>query len=175
MAAVVLRELQEEDWSALENHLRNPQAVRYTEFEPFTGETARWLVQWALEKSSEKPRTAFVFGIGLPPSGELVGIATLTVRDTALREADIGFIVGQEHWGKGYATAAVRDLLALGFGRLSLHRIFGECDPANPGSVRVMEKVMMVREGHLREYRWQKGQWVDRLLYAILDHEWNGS
>ncbi len=132
------------------------------------------MVQWASEKSFERPRTAFVFGISIPSNGELVGVATLTVRDVVSRQADIGFIIGQEHWGKGYATATVKELLTLGFERLGLHRISGECDPANPGSARVMEKVKMVREGHLREYRWQKEQWVDRLLYAILDHEWSG-
>lgn len=73
--------------------------------------------------------------------------------------------------GKGYAT--VNELLTLGFGQLNLHRIFAECDPANLGSARVMEKANMIREGHLRECRWQKGQWVDRLLYAILDRDWS--
>ena len=30
----------------------------------------------------------------------------------------------------------------------------------------------MTREGLLRKYWWQKGRWVDRLLYAILDRNW---
>ena len=65
----------------------------------------------------------------------------------------------------------MRDLLALGFETLHLHRITGECDPDNLGSARVLEKAGMVREGYLREHRRQKGRWVDRLLYAILDRD----
>ena len=148
------------------------ETVRFTEFEALTKAAARGLVQWALDKEREQPRQAFVFGISLPPSTVLMGIATLTVRDFALREADIGFIIGREHWGRGYAAAAVRQSLRLGFETLHLHRIYAECDPANLGSVRVMEKVGMRREGHLRECRRQKGKWVDRLLYAVLDWEW---
>ncbi len=105
----------------------------------------------------------------------MAGIATLIIRNAALREADIGVIVKREHWGKGCATAAVQELLALGFGTLALHRIYGECDPANSGSARVMEKAGMVREGLQRECLWQKGKWVDRLLYAVLEREWKAA
>jgi len=165
----MLRELHENDWPALQHCLSDAETVRYTEFEPFTEASARWLVQWALDKKREEPRTAFVFGIARPLDAGVVGIATLTIRNAALREADVGVIVGREHWGQGYATAAVRELLTLGFGSLGLHRIFGECDPENLASARVLEKAGMKHEGYLREHRWQKERWADRLLYAILD------
>ncbi len=139
-----------------------------------TETSAREMIRWAKAKSCEEPRAVFVLGVELAGSAELVGIASLTVRDFALREADIGFILAREHWGKGYATEAVRTLLAKGFGPLNLHRIYGECDPANPGSARVMEKAGMRREGYMRESRRQKGQWVDRLLYAMIESDWPG-
>ena len=168
----MLREMQEDDWLALQVCLGDEETVRFTEWEPLTEAGAQGLVSWAREARQKEPRQAFVFGISQPPSAELIGIATLTIRDFALREADIGVIVGREHWGNGYATAAVRELLELGFGTLGLHRIYGECDPANAGSGRVMEKAGMVREGLRRECLRQKGRWVDRLLYAVLDWEW---
>ena len=168
----MLREMQEDDWPALQARLGDEETVRFTEFEPLTEAAARGLVGWALEARQKEPRQVFVFAIQLPPDTGLIGIATLTVRDFALREADIGFIVGREYWGNGYATVAVRELLALGFGTLGLHRVYGECDPANFGSARVLEKAGMVREGLRRECLWQKRRWVDRLLYAVLDREW---
>ena len=170
----MLRELQEDDWRALQACLGDEETVRFTEFEPLTEAGAQGLVGWALQAREKEPRQAFVFGISLTASAALIGIATLTVRDFARREADIGVIVGREHWGRGYATAAVQELLALGFGTLGLHRLYGECDPANAGSGRVMEKAGLVREGLRRECLWQKGRWVDRLLYAVLDRDWAG-
>ena len=166
-----LRELDESDWPALLHCLGDAETVQYTEFEPFTAASARWLTQWAREKKQEDPRSVFAFGVMLSPDEPVVGIATLTVRNLALGEADVGVIIGCEHWGRGYGTAAVRDLLALGFGTLRLHRIIGECEPENLGSARMLEKAGMVREGCLREHRRQKGRWVDRLLYAILDRD----
>ena len=171
MVSVVLRELDESDWPALQCCLGDAETVRYTEFEPFTEASARRLVQWAREKKREEPRTAFVFGVMLSPDAPIIGVATLTIRDLALGEADVGVIIGRGHWGHGYGAAAVRGLLALGFDTLHLHRVTGECDPDNLGSARVLEKAGMRREGYLREYRRQKGRWVDRLLYAALDRD----
>ncbi len=171
MAKSTLRELEENDWPALQMCLADEETVRLTEWEPLTEAEARGLVSWARQARQAAPRQAFVFAIRLPPETGLIGIATLTVRDFALREADIGVIVGRKYWGRGYGTKAVRELLALGFGTLALHRIYGECDPANLASARVMEKAGMVREGLRRECLWQKGRWTDRLLYAVLDRE----
>ena len=169
---MILRELQEDDWPGLQVCLGDEETVRFTEFDPLTEAGARGLVFWALEARQKEPRQEFVFGISPAPSEEIVGIATLMIRNAELREADIGFIIGREQWGRGYATAAVRELLTLGFGTLDLHRIYGECDPANASSGRVMEKAGLVREELRRECLWQKGRWVDRLLYAVLDWEW---
>lgn len=166
-----LRELDENDWPALQQRLGEAETVQYTEFEPFTEASARWLVQWVLEKKRDEPRLVFAFGLTVSPETPIIGIATLTVRDLSLGAADVGVIIGREHWGKSYGSAAVRDLLTLGFDTLHLHRITGECDPDNRGSARVLEKAGMVREGCLRECRRQKGRWVDRLLYAALDRD----
>ena len=171
MALVTLRELQEDDWPALLHCLGDAETVRYTEFEPFTEASALWLVQWAREKKQEEPHSVFVFAVMLSPDTPLIGVATLTIRNLALGEADVGVIIGREQWGHGCGTAAVQKLLTLGFETLHLHRISGECDPENLGSARMLEKAGMVREGYLRECRKQKGRWVDRLLYAILDRD----
>ena len=51
------------------------------------------------------------------------------------------------------------------------------CDPEsrqadNAASARVMEKVGMQREAHLREQAWFKDRWWDSLIYAVLEDEW---
>ena len=163
-----LRELRESDWPALQACLSDTETVRYTEFEPFTEASAQWLIKWALEKKQEEGRTVFVFGVTSSPGAPVIGVATLTIRDLTPGEADVGVMLGRMHWGHGYGTAAVQQLLTLGFDTLHLHRITGECDPANLSSARVLKRAGMVREGYLRECRRQKGHWVDRLLYAGL-------
>ncbi len=63
-------------------------------------------------------------------------------------------------------------MVRLGFEEHKLHRIGAGCVADNAGSARVLEKIGMQREGHLREKAYFKGRWWDSLLYAILDHEW---
>jgi len=58
--------------------------------------------------------------------------------------------------------------LDFGLSGGGLHRITATCDPENVGSARVLEKIGMVREGHLRDYFLIRGAWRDRLLYAAL-------
>jgi len=54
-----------------------------------------------------------------------------------------------------------------------LHRIFATCDPLNIGSATVLERIGMVKEGYLRENKWQKGNYRDLFIYSILDYEQN--
>jgi len=50
-------------------------------------------------------------------------------------------------WGRGLATEAGRAVLDYGVERLALGRIIGLVDPANAGSIRVLEKLGMTRSG----------------------------
>lgn len=53
-----------------------------------------------------------------------------------------------------------------------LHRITATCDSRNLASARVMEVNGMRREAFFIKHLWQKGEWRDSCLYAILDEEW---
>ena len=66
----------------------------------------------------------------------------------------------------------MRPLVDFGFGELGLHRLTADCDPRNHASARVAEKLGMRREAHFVENAWLKDEWVDSLIYGLLDHEW---
>jgi RimJ/RimL family protein N-acetyltransferase len=65
--------------------------------------------------------------------------------------------------------------LRFGFETLRMHRIYAIVEPENVASARVLEKVGMQREGHLREHRYAKGRRRDSVLYAMLAPEWAAS
>ena len=46
----------------------------------------------------------------------------------------------RDSWGRGYATEAARACVGYGFDELGLEKIVADVDPANPASVRVLEK-----------------------------------
>lgn len=95
----------------------------------------------------------------------------------APRTYEIGWIVHSAYQRQGYASEAATALLRHGFEAMNLHRIIATCQPENPASYRVMEKIGMRREAHFRQciYRGEhEGDelWWDEYFYALLADEW---
>ena len=71
----------------------------------------------------------------------VVGVCGLYRIDNGLRTADLGFMVGTPFWGRGYATAASRALLARGFAMMELQSVKANCLVWNVAAMRVLEKL----------------------------------
>jgi RimJ/RimL family protein N-acetyltransferase len=88
-------------------------------------------------------------------------------------QAELGWVLDPGYEGKGYATEAVRALLAICFDGLRLRRVTASCFADNVGSWRLMERVGMRREVYaVRESLHRSGEWLDGLGYALLADEW---
>ncbi len=119
------------------------------------------------------PRPVYALAVVLRADGRLIGLVVLTISNRELGQAELGYRLGPSAWGQGYASEAAQALVAFGFAKLGLHRISAMCHPENSGSQRVMEKIGMRYEGHLREdFRNRDGSWRDSLLYAFLADDW---
>ncbi|MBI2963674.1 MAG: GNAT family N-acetyltransferase [Deltaproteobacteria bacterium] len=64
----------------------------------------------------------------------------------------LGYVLGRQHWNRGYATEGGRAVLAWALALPATRRVWAVCDVDNVASRRVMEKLGMEREGLLR--RW---------------------
>ena len=58
---------------------------------------------------------------------------------------EIGWRLGAQHWGNGYATEAAQAALAYGFTTVGLNEIVSCTIPRNVRSVRVMQKIGLRR------------------------------
>jgi RimJ/RimL family protein N-acetyltransferase len=108
-------------------------------------------------------------------TGELVADVVLSLRSAEHRQGEIGYIVPPDHQGRGYATEAVRPLLAIAFQELGMHRVAGHLEARNAASARVLEKLGFRREAHLVENEFVKGGWQSEVVYAMLDREWRAA
>jgi RimJ/RimL family protein N-acetyltransferase len=102
--------------------------------------------------------------------GKVIGLMGLMCQEH--QQGLIGWALGIDFRGKGYATEAARALVGYGFSVLGLHRIYAKTSSVNTASWKVMERVRMRREAHLRESEARDGKWIDTLIYAILADEW---
>lgn len=94
------------------------------------------------------------------------GIGIELHSDVERVSAEIGYWLGQRHWGKGIATQALTAVTAEAFRRYDITRLYALPFADHPASVRVLEKSGYVREGHLRQSAIKHGQIRDQLLFA---------
>ena len=132
-------------------------------------------VQMFIGQQAEQPRRKFQLAITLPDDEQVIGNCGIRRKPEHDWEADIGFELAPEYWGRGYATEVTLDMVNFGFRELELHRISSSCIADNAASARVLEKVGLRPEGRLRENEYFKGRWWDTLLYGILEREWRTS
>jgi len=105
-------------------------------------------------------------------SGTLIGHVSLERVSREHQQGEVGYVLHPDHQGHGFATEAATVMLRLGFEVLGFHRIVGRLDARNEASARVLERLGMRREAHLRENEFIKGEWCDELVYAMLASEW---
>ncbi|MSP61324.1 MAG: N-acetyltransferase [Myxococcales bacterium] len=167
---LVLREFAIEDAPALNAIESIPSVMRYTMRDAQTPEESLEYVRERLAERAQDPRRTF--DLVVTREGEFLGRCGIQRTDVPLREAMIWFVIDPRSWGQGFASEAAEAVIGWAFEALALHRIYGDCDPRNTGSARVMEKLGMRREAHIRENVFLKGEWCDSWIYALLDHEW---
>jgi RimJ/RimL family protein N-acetyltransferase len=88
---------------------------------------------WAVEVAGVAPFVGFV---GLWPADDLTGAPMV----------EVGWRLAREHWGNGYATEGAREALRFGFEDLGLEEIVSFTVPQNVASIRVMERIGLMRD-----------------------------
>jgi ribosomal-protein-alanine N-acetyltransferase len=113
------------------------------------------------------------FAIRLLPSGPLIGSAGLRDIDPEHLQAELGFWIGREWWGHGYAREAATEVIRFGFESLGLNRICAHHMARNPAAGKVLSASGMQREGLLRQRVRKWGVYEDVVLYAIVRDDLN--
>ena len=103
------------------------------------------------------PRTYFAITV----DEEAVGGIGITLHGDVERvAAELGYWLGESHWGRGIVTEAVTALTEWAFRELPLTRVYALPLASNPASARVLEKAGLRLEGQFRQAVLAKGHWV---------------
>ncbi len=165
-ARLVLREVEPDDWRALLAIEAQAAVNQYQGYDPFTEERARTTVARAIAGAQESPRARIELAITL--AGTFVGMGGIIRSGHDLACGELFVSLDPAHHRGGLVTEAGRAFLAFAFDTVGMHRIFGDCDPRNEASWRLMERLGLRREGHLRENVYAKGEWCDSYVYGLL-------
>jgi [ribosomal protein S5]-alanine N-acetyltransferase len=168
---LLLREFGADDHAAVHAFASDVEVVRHTDWGPNEPQDTTAFLREVAEHVHATPRCVFALAVVDRADDALIGSIQLAVTNSQHRRAEMGFVLARSRWGNGYATEAAAALLRFGFHDLALHKISATCDPANGGSERVLRKIGMRPEGHLRGHLYLRGQWRDRLLFAAVAGE----
>lgn len=131
---------------------------------PYTVKDAEEFITAML--SSDRTKT---FAFAITADDVVVGsIGIFRCDNIHSRTAEMGYYIGEQHWGKGYATSAVKQACSYVFTHTDIIRIFAEPFAYNTASSRVLEKAGFQLEGILHSNAVKNGNILDMKLYALI-------
>ncbi len=105
-------------------------------------------------------------------TGRVIGACVVFRHEEPSARAEIGYVLGRPHWGRGLMREALEAVLHHAFTVWRLRRLEAEVNPANLPSEGLLRRLGFTWEGRFRQ-RWEaKGQIYDTNLFGLLREEW---
>ena len=133
-----IRPFEESDAQAMIRLLRNQEIAKTYMVPPLESDEAAMPLFARFRTLSEDPDRAVV---GLFDGGQLVGFMNDVERNGS--EIEMGYVIDPVYWNQGYATEALKAMIAALFAR-GYETVICGAFVENPASLRVMEKSGMV-------------------------------
>jgi RimJ/RimL family protein N-acetyltransferase len=127
---------------------------------PYTLQDAK---NWIKQTQLTEPKTIFAIDV----EGNAVGSIGFNIQDDVhSRSAEVGYWLGEEHWGRGIATEALTAITKYAFQNFDLVRLYAGVYEWNKTSIRVLEKAGYSFEARLRKAVTKNGVTMDEFLFA---------
>jgi len=102
----------------------------------------------------------------------LVGACNITHIDRGMAQsAKLGYWIGEQYAGRGFAQASVQAAATFCFNGLGLHRVEAAVQSDNLASIKVLEASGFQCEGTARGMLKINGSWCDHDIYARLSSD----
>jgi len=162
---IKLRAWNELDLNSLVKYANNHNIAKWLTNQfphPYTYEDGKAFLSMV---ANDNPTKVFAIEI----NGEAVGsIGILPQTDIHAKNAEIGYWLAEEYWGKGIMAKAIQEIVDYGFQAFDIVRIFARPFSTNLKSQRVLEKAGFVLEARLKKALFKNGKFIDELIYATV-------
>lgn len=126
-----------------------------------------------VSKQINEPQTWFQFVITLKETHKIIGDIGIHFFDKENMQVEIGCTLSQKYQNSGYATESLTGVIDFLFGELKKHRIITSIDPENDKSIKLVERIGFRKEAHFVSSLFLNGRWVDDMIYALIEKDWN--
>ncbi len=172
-ARLNLRDFVRTDFRAMYAYSSDARVTRHLFFGPRDEDGTADYLEGLLASQRERPRTRFELAVEESASGRVIGACDLSFIESNV--VDLGYMLGIESWGKGYATEIALALIDAAFHDLRAERVISTVDVNNGASIRVLEKIGMRWEAVYRKHRRAKNRWWDCHLFVLPREVWEAS
>ena len=165
-----LRDFKEEDATSIAGFANNRkiwEGVRDRFPHPYSEDDAKEFISMV---NAQQPATNFAIVIEGKAVGA-IGIITQDQNDVYRYSAELGYWIGEPHWGKGLMTDIVRRFSREVFQRYNVWRIYAGVYHTNIASQRVLDKAGYFREGVLRKAAFKDGKVLDEVRFSLLKED----
>src|SRR3954452_7204370 len=172
-ATVTLREMRASDAPALFALLTTEEVSRFISPPPSTVEGFERFIAWALRQRSAGSYACFAVTVrGLDTA---VGIFQIRQLEPGFGVAEWGFAIGSTQWGTGVFQESAALVLEFAFETLGVRRLEARAAVLNGRGNGALQKIGAVQECVLRKSFPRNGEFIDQVLYAMIDVDWRRS
>lgn len=162
--SIILRPFQSTDVYDLVKHANNFNISKYLTNKfpfPYEKKDGEAFIQLALSHTPLQIKAIVL-------NNEVIGsIGVHQLADIYSKSAEMGYWIGEEHWGKGIVSFAVKEMLKYGFETFDIDRIFARTTHTNLASQRVLQKSGFIFEAELKGTIFKNGEYFDELIFGF--------
>ena len=162
---LILRDFVADDWRDVLAYQNDPRYLCFYDWTERTPEAVQAFIQMFLDQQQTQPRHKFQLAITLKDKNHVIGNCGIRQPTPDAPEAEIGYELDPNYWGHGYATEAMRAMLAWGWQNLPIQRVTAWCIAENTASIRVLEKLGLHGVERLPKHEHFKGRWWDGVRF----------
>ena len=170
---VVLRELRTSDAASLFAMLTTEEVSRFISPPPTTVEGFEGFINWTLRQRTAG--TYACFAVTVAGFDTAIGIFQVRSTEPGFGTAEWGFAIGSDFWGTGVFQEGAELVVDFAFETLGTHRLEARAAVKNGRGNGALQKLGAVQECLLRKSFHKNGEYLDQVLYALLDMDWRGS
>ena len=167
---VTLRELRASDAASLFSMLTTEEVSRFISPPPTSVEGFERFIAWTQRMRTQG--TYACFALTVAGSDVAIGIFQLRELEPGFGTAEWGFAIGSPYWGTGVFADGAQLLVQFAFETVGVHRLEARAAVKNGRGNGALRKIGAVQEGVLRRSFLKNGEYLDQVLWSILDEDW---
>jgi ribosomal-protein-alanine N-acetyltransferase len=136
---------------------------------PYTIQDGKAFIEYA---TKDDPIHIFAIEVNQEAVG---GIGIHPQSDIFIKNAELGYWLGEPFWGHGIVSKAIKQIIQFGFSTFDIERIFARPYGTNVASQKILEKNNFLLEGRYNNILYKNGEYLDELIYAIRRYNWENT